>query len=103
MSNKHLATKKAVGLKYNEGSAPEVVSKGFGELAEQIIQLANDSGVLVHEDEALCQWLGQLDIGQSIPEEMYHVIAELIAFSFVLQGRFPESWNNLHNKVDDHV
>lgn len=95
--------KAAVGLKYNQENAPQVVSKGHGELAEDIIAVANRTGVLVHEDEALCQWLSQLDLGQEIPPEMYHLIAELIAFSFVLQGKMPDSWNNIHNKVDTNV
>jgi flagellar biosynthesis protein len=39
-------------------------------------------------------------MGQEIPKELYLVIAELIAFAFVLQGKFPENWKNIHNKVD---
>ena len=96
-------TRRAVGLKYNEGKAPEVVAKGQGDIADEIIALANQHGILIHEDEQLCQWLAALDLGQAIPPELYHIIAELIAFSFVLQGRTPEHWNNVHNKIDNHV
>jgi len=91
--------KRAVGLKYNEGGAPQVVSKGFGELADQIIALAKENGVLVHEDPELNAFLTRLDLGQEIPPELYYVIAELIAFSYVMQGKFPESWAKMHNKV----
>ncbi|MBC3764973.1 EscU/YscU/HrcU family type III secretion system export apparatus switch protein [Neptunicella marina] len=86
------SVKKAIGLKYQNGDVPEVVAKGFGELAEQIIELARESGVLVHEDQDLSDFLARLDLGQHIPAELYHVIAELIAFSYVLQGKFPEGW-----------
>jgi flagellar biosynthesis protein len=95
--------KAAVGLKYDGENAPEVVSKGYGELAEQIIAAAEEAGVLVHEDETLMQLLARLDIGEQIPRELYVVIAELIAFSYVLQGKFPEDWNNIHNRVDFQV
>jgi len=91
--------KSAVGLKYEKGNTPKVVAKGFGELADDIINLAKESGVLVHEDPQLSDFLARLDLGQEIPEELYHVIAELIAFSYVLQGKFPDSWKNVHNKV----
>ena len=84
--------KRAVGLKYDGNGAPSVVAKGFGDLAEDIIRLAKDSGVLVHEDPYLSELLARMDLGQEIPENLYHVIAELIAFSYVLQGKVPENW-----------
>lgn len=95
--------KKAVGLKYDNEGAPTVVAKGFGDLAEQIIQLARENGVLVHEDEYLSDFLARLDLGQEIPEELYYVIAELIAFSYVMQGKFPEGWKHLHGVVREDV
>ncbi|AEP30598.1 EscU/YscU/HrcU family type III secretion system export apparatus switch protein [Brumicola nitratireducens] len=95
-------TKKAIGLKYNteENNSPTVIAKGFGDLADDIIKLAKQSGVLIHEDPYLSDLLARMDLGQEIPENLYHVIAELIAFSYVLQGKFPESWSNVHSKVD---
>ncbi|MDM7861954.1 EscU/YscU/HrcU family type III secretion system export apparatus switch protein [Alteromonas sp. ASW11-36] len=88
-------TKRAIGLKYSEkqGSAPEVTAKGFGDLAEEIISVAQQHGVLIHEDQHLSEFLGTLDLGQEIPEQLYYVIAELIAFSYVLQGKTPENWH----------
>ena len=99
-------TKSAVGLKYQQGvkgQAPTIVAKGFGDLAEEIIALAKESGVLIHEDAYLSEFLARLDLGQEIPDELYHVIAELIAFSYVLQGKFPDSWAGLYGKVSTEV
>lgn len=97
--------KSAVGIKYQDGNkeAPKVIAKGFGDLAEEIIQLAKQNGVLVHEDPYLSEFLTTLDLGQEIPEQLYHVIAELIAFSYVLQGKFPESWAKTHGKISTNV
>ncbi|WP_166424715.1 EscU/YscU/HrcU family type III secretion system export apparatus switch protein [Paraglaciecola sp. 20A4] len=98
--------KSAVALKHHDGdkkNAPQVVAKGFGELAEEIITLAKESGVLIHEDPYLSEFLASLDLGQEIPEQLYHVIAELISFSYVLQGKFPESWAKDYNKVSKLV
>ncbi len=94
---------RAVALKYQQNqasSSPKVVAKGDGKVANDIIELAKQHGVLVHEDEELSQLLAHLDLGQEIPEALYHVIAELISFSYVLQGKFPSSWENVHQKID---
>lgn len=104
-------TSSAVGLKYQQApaqageksQAPTIIAKGFGELADEIIALAKDSGVLIHEDPYLSDFLATLDLGQEIPEQLYHVIAELISFSYVLQGKFPDSWAGLHGKVSKKV
>jgi flagellar biosynthesis protein len=104
-------TQRAIALKYQQNAgpsangtankgAPKIVAKGHGNVAEEIIALAEEHGVLVHKDDELSQLLGQLDLGQDIPEGLYHVIAELIAFSYVLQGKFPSSWNNTLKHID---
>lgn len=104
-------TQRAVALKYQQyggsasigaanTSAPKITAKGHGSVAEEIIALAEQHGVLVHKDDELSKLLGQLDLGQEIPEGLYHVIAELIAFSYVLQGKFPSSWNNTLKHID---
>ena len=102
--------KSAVGLKYQQSNqdatsdgAPTIIAKGFGDLAQEIIALARQNGVLVHEDPYLSDFLATLDLGQEIPDQLYHVIAELIAFSYVLQGKFPDSWAKMHNKVSKKV
>ena len=113
--------KSAVGLKYHQnnpdgsindggsyegsptGCAPTIIAKGFGDLAEEIIALARQNGVLVHEDPYLSDFLATLDLGQEIPDQLYHVIAELISFSYVLQGKFPDSWAKIHHKVSKKI
>lgn len=90
--------KRAIGLKYdtkNGHKAPEVVAKGYGDLAEAIIAMAQESGVLIHEDPYLSEVLGQLELGQDIPESLYFVIAELIAYSYFLQGKMPPGWDGV--------
>lgn len=90
----------AVALQYNGQQAPTVVAKGHGELAAEIISIAREHGILVHQDEQLTALLQRLELGDQIPPELYLVIAELIAFSYVLQGKFPDNWHNIHQKVD---
>ena len=92
--------KSAIGLLYAAGRAPTVTSKGFGELAEEIIKAAEEKGILIHKDEALAKTLSHLELGEEIPKELYYVIAELIAFSFVLRGKFPPGWQNFQGKLN---
>ncbi len=92
--------KSAVALQYDGKSAPTIVAKGHGELADEIVALAREHGVLIHEDEALNQLLRHMELGDQIPKELYLIIAELIAFSYVVQGKFPEQWTNIHQHID---
>lgn len=76
----------AVALAYNAGkSAPTVVAKGRGLLAEAIIERARESGVYVHESPALVSLLMQVDLDQHIPPELYVAVAELLAWLYRLE------------------
>lgn len=90
----------AAALKYDGKNAPVIVAKGHGQLAADIISLAREHGVLIHEDAELTKVLSQLQLGEQIPRELYLIIAELIAFSYVLQGQFPANWHNIHQRID---
>jgi flagellar biosynthesis protein len=92
--------KQLVALKYDQKSAPKVIAKAYGSLAEELLDIAKENNVMIHQDKELSQFLQHLEMGQEIHKELYLIIAELIAFAFVLQGKFPDKWKNTHNKVD---
>lgn len=91
--------KQAVALSYDGHSAPKVVATGEGLIAEEIIAIAKANGVFIHQDPHLAQFLQLLELGEEIPKELYLLIAELIAFIYMLDGKFPEQWNNMHQKI----
>jgi len=74
-------TKYAVGLRYEQGKtpAPVVVAKGTGRLAEKIRTEAARLGVPVVQNPPLARALYRLDIGKSIPPELYRAVAEVLA------------------------
>ncbi|ALS27531.1 FhlB domain-containing protein [Paenibacillus sp. 32O-W] len=76
--------RKAVALKYDPGerSAPVVVAKGSGRLAERIMETAAEHGVPVQEDASLVEVLSKLDIEQEIPPELYTLVAEILSFVY---------------------
>lgn len=76
----------AVALAYRAGeSAPQVVAKGRGLIAETIIERARDAGVYVHESPELVSLLMQVDMDQHIPPQLYLAIAELLAWLYRLE------------------
>lgn len=86
------AARKAVALQYGpDDAAPVIVASGMGYLAEKIVETAADNGVPIYEDNSLATILSQLDLGQSIPEELYRAVVEIyvyfLNYSFDHQGQ----------------
>ena len=77
-----MKTKKAVALKYDStaGSAPKVVAKGKGAIAEKILQKAEAFDVPVFQNEALANSLLSLDIDEQIPPNLYKAVAEVFVW-----------------------
>lgn len=72
----------AIALHYDQAemSAPRVLAKGKGIVAEKIIALAGEHGIPIQQDPVLVQALEQLDLGDEIPPELYRVVAEILVF-----------------------
>ncbi|PSW19520.1 flagellar biosynthesis protein FlhB [Photobacterium sanctipauli] len=95
--------KRAIALHYSGGSdAPTVAAKGYNQLAEHIIEQVKQQGGLIHQDDELSTYLDKLEAGDAIPEQLYRVIAELIAFSWLLNGKTPPGWEGLEG-IDETV
>ncbi|MDL1865232.1 flagellar biosynthesis protein [Betaproteobacteria bacterium PRO5] len=77
----------AVALTYHSGmTAPQVVAKGRGLIAEEIIRRAQEAGVYVHESAELVALLMQVDLDDHIPPELYIAVAELLAWLYRLEN-----------------
>nr|MBP7322278.1 flagellar biosynthesis protein FlhB [Deltaproteobacteria bacterium] len=79
----------AVALKYdpNEMSAPQVVAKGAGFIAERIRAIAKESGVPIVEQKPLAQALYKMvEIGGAVPISLYQAVAEVLAYVYRLKG-----------------
>ena len=71
----------ATALKYDSNyDAPIVTAAGIGLIADNIIEKAKENDVPVIQDEELSQLLASIDVGDSIPEELYEVVAKVIAY-----------------------
>ena len=79
----------AVALRYDQHrmSAPIVVAKGAGFIAERIKEVAAEHGVMIVENKVVARTLYQLvDIGRAVPEELYRAVAEILALVFRARG-----------------
>jgi flagellar biosynthesis protein len=77
----------AVALAYNTNeTAPKIVAKGSGLVAQAIIDRAQESGVFVHESKELVSLLMQVDLDQQIPPALYRAVAELLAWLYRIEN-----------------
>ncbi len=78
----------AAALRYRDGmSAPVVVAKGRGLVAEEIVRRARESGVAVHVSQNLAAMLMQVEIDRSIPPQLFQAVAQLLAWLYRLEER----------------
>lgn len=72
----------AVALRYESSrGTPRVVAKGAGAVAARIRAVADESRVPMVEDIPLARALhASCEVGQEIPPELYHAVAQVLAF-----------------------
>lgn len=56
-------------------------------MAEKIIAVARQHHVRIHQDPDLLEALSGLDLNQEIPEDLYIVVAELLAFVYAVNRK----------------
>lgn len=72
----------AVALHYEKGTraAPRIVAKGRGLLADRIVELAQENGVIVEANPVLAEALSGVEIDDTIPIELYEAVAIVIGY-----------------------
>jgi len=77
----------AIALEYETGGgdAPKVVATGRGLVAERIVALAEEHGVIIETNPALAEALSGVELDDTIPLELYEAVALVIGF--VLRAR----------------
>jgi flagellar biosynthetic protein FlhB len=78
----------AVAIKFDRSmQAPMVVAKGAGHLAARIREIAAEHDIPVIEQKPLARALFKnVDIDQYIPADLYHAVAEILAYVYRLKG-----------------
>jgi len=86
---------KAVALKYDFENAPKVVAKGEGQIADKIIEIAEEHGVTLYQDSELVKLLSRIEVDEQIPSNLYQAVAVVLSFVFQLNGKDRDMVNNL--------
>ncbi len=81
--------KKAVALQYNRSkdSAPRVTAKGKGEVAANIIKVAELHKLPIKKDADLVELLSKVELDREVPENLYKAVAELFSFIYKISKR----------------
>ncbi|HEV3087054.1 MAG TPA: EscU/YscU/HrcU family type III secretion system export apparatus switch protein [Candidatus Elarobacter sp.] len=66
---------------------PEIVAIGRGLTAEEIVRIARENDVPIHQDAGLVEALAKLEVGRSLPRELYAVVAEVLAFVYAVDAQ----------------
>lgn len=80
----------AVAIKYDplKMSAPKVIAKGTGLIAQKIKEIARNEKIPLVENKELARNLYKIvDIGNEVPEDFYRAIAEVLAYVFKMKGK----------------
>ena len=88
-----IPTRQAIALTYDGNSSPSVTATGQNDLADEIIRLAKAHEIPIHKDPDLAVLLAQLDLHEHIPESLYYIVAEVLAFAYLAAGKVPDGFS----------
>ena len=80
----------AIALKYDTMtmSAPKVVAKGAGVIAQKIKEIAKEHGIAIIEDKPLARALYKTaEIDETIPENLFQAVAETLAYVYSVKNK----------------
>lgn len=100
MSHESTPPSQAVALRYDGTGAPRVIASGEDQIAAEILRIAREHNIPLYENPELAAILSRLDLGDEVPDILYRVIAEILAFAFHLQGKTPEGFHPAGSEED---
>lgn len=82
--------KKAVAVKGDlDNNKAKVVSRGSGDLANEIVRIAKEYNIAIKQDKDLAEVLSTLDVYDNIPDDMYEAVAEILQELYKINKNLP--------------
>lgn len=75
----------AVALKYaptRGDTAPRVIAKGKGHIAERLRAIAKENDIPIHDDLELARLLSAVEVESEIPVALFAAVAEVLALIY---------------------
>ena len=74
----------AAAIGYDRGAerAPRILAHGGGDVAQRILELAQEHAIPIERDPDLLQCLQPLRVGAEIPVTAYVAVAQILAFLY---------------------
>ena len=82
--------KKAAAVKGDlDNNKAKVVSRGSGNLANEIVRIAKEYNIAIKQDKDLAEVLSTLDVYDNIPDDMYEAVAEILQELYKINKNLP--------------
>ncbi|CEG25926.1 flagellar biosynthesis protein FlhB [Bacillus sp. B-jedd] len=81
----------AIAIRYDFSTmeAPEVIAKGKDHIALKIKEIAREHKIMTVENKPLARALyASVEIGETIPEELFNAVGEILAYVYFQEGRY---------------
>ena len=74
----------AIALSYQQSNntAPKVIAKGSGFVADKILATAKEHAVPIYQNKTLVSMLMAVELDREIPPELYQAVAEILAYIY---------------------
>ena len=83
--------KVGVALAYSPAEdAPRVLASVRGHLVERLERMAFEHGVEIYRDADLAEALSAIDVGSTVPPELYRAVAEVLAYCYRINERLKD-------------
>lgn len=82
--------KKAAAVKGDlDNNKAKIVSRGSGDLANEIVRIAKEYNIAIKQDKDLAEVLSTLDVYDNIPDDMYEAVAEILQELYKINKNLP--------------
>ena len=80
---------KSVAIKYGDLKTPKVVAKARGEYSSMLREKAKELTIPILRDPQLTRLLEDVEMEQDIPEDLFEMVAIILAWAYWLKDKSP--------------
>lgn len=82
--------KKAAAIKGDlEKSKAKVLATAKGSLAEEMLKIAEEHNIKIHQDEDLAEVLSTLEVYENIEDDLYDAVSEILQELYKINKNLP--------------